>query len=233
MLSINKKILISGCGFSWSGQEKPTWVKLLKILGNSITDVGGPAVSNQFIVNNVVEQLHANEFDYAIVQLTNIGKLDVEIRSAEQQCKLVDNDSLRNFTYNNIWPSSISAEHFSKELYYRWLYSPNLEITSLWKDLILLSAYCKLKNCKLIVIQGYSINWTDEQKESLVDILDTDKVLYNDYKKGVYYSYHDSTNKNTVPCVEYQVSLAEEMSDLLELDIKLKINKIKKQLKIV
>lgn len=232
MSSINKKILISGCGFSWSGQERPTWVKLLKIMSNSITDVGGPAVSNQFIINNVVEQLSKNEFDYVIVQLTNIGKLDVEIRSTEQQCELVDNDSLRNFTYKNIWPSSVSTEHPSKKSYYQWLYSPNLEIMSLWKDLILLSAYCKVKNCKLMVVQGYKIDWTTEQRESLINILDTNKVLYDEYKTGVYYTYHDNTNKNTVPCLEYQIALAEEISIYLELDIKLKINKLKKQLKI-
>lgn len=232
MSSINKKILISGCGFSWSGQEKPTWVKLLKMTGTSITDVGGPAVSNQFIINAVVEQLSKNEFDYVIVQLTNTGKLDVEIRSPEQRLELVNNDSIRNFTYNNIWPSSMSAEHISKELYYQWLYSPNLEIASVWKDLILLSAYCKVRNCKLIVLQGYSIDWSEEQKESLSAIMNTSKVLNDEYKKSMYYIYHDNINNNTVPCLEYQIALAEEISIYLELDIKLKINKLKKQLKI-
>jgi hypothetical protein len=47
----NKKILISGCGFSFSKQERKTWVNVLKSVGVNIVDVGGPAVSNQWILN--------------------------------------------------------------------------------------------------------------------------------------------------------------------------------------
>ena len=230
MLSTNKKTLISGCGFSWSGQERITWVKILKLLSNSIVDVGGPAVSNQFIINNTVEELFKNNYEYVVVQLTSVGKLDVEIKTELQHSELVVKDSIRNFTYNNIWPSSMSADHISKKLYYDWLYSPGLEINSLWKDLILLSNYCKIKNCKLIVFQGYKIKWTDYQIESLSSVMNTDRVLYDDYTGSEYYSYHDYTDKNTVPCKEYQVMLAEEIANLISIKEISKINKIKSQI---
>ena len=108
----NKKFLVSGCGFSWSGQERKTWVNILRAVGVDLVDVGGPAVSNQWIINRAFQQLLANQFDHVIIQLTSLGKLDVEINAERQH--LVNNDSLRNFVVDGIWPSSHSQEHPAK-----------------------------------------------------------------------------------------------------------------------
>ena len=48
------KILISGCGISWSMQERPTWVKVLRLCNVDIDDQAGPAISNQMILNNMI-----------------------------------------------------------------------------------------------------------------------------------------------------------------------------------
>jgi len=41
---------------SYSKQEKPSWVKVLKICGLNIVDVGGPAVSNEWIRKQILRQ---------------------------------------------------------------------------------------------------------------------------------------------------------------------------------
>ena len=53
------KILISGCGLTWSKQERPTWVNVLKLCGVDIDDQAGPAISNQLILNNMIESVIA------------------------------------------------------------------------------------------------------------------------------------------------------------------------------
>ena len=75
---------------------------MLRASGVDITDTGGPAVSNQWIINraflNMLEQHH----DHAIIQLTSIGKLDVEIIHNNRYRDLVCTDSLRNFSVDDI-----------------------------------------------------------------------------------------------------------------------------------
>ena len=73
-------ILTSGCGITFSG-ERPTWTKVLKICGLNITDVSGPAISNQLIINQLLTEVYKNKFDHVICQLTDFGKLDVEINN--------------------------------------------------------------------------------------------------------------------------------------------------------
>ena len=73
-------ILTSGCGITFSG-ERPTWTKVLKICGLNITDVSGPAISNQLIVNQLLTEVYKNKFDHVVCQLTSVGKLDVEINN--------------------------------------------------------------------------------------------------------------------------------------------------------
>lgn len=219
MSSSNKKLLISGCGFSWSGQKRITWPKLLYVTGNKLTDVGGPAVSNQWVVNQVVEELHINpNYDIVILQLTSTGKLDVDINRDEQLSELVEKDSIRNFVYNNVWPSSHSKDHESKKLYYQWLASPRLEIQDLWCKLIMLKDYCSRLGCELFVTQGYNINWSAEQKQSLSTIVDNiDNSLYDQYKNSNFYQTHDYENQNMVPCLHYQLELAIQLANKFQL----------------
>ena len=70
MLLSNKKVLVSGCGFSFGGQERKTWVNVLKSVGVNIVDVGGPAVSNQWILNQAFLKLLEDEsINQVILQL--------------------------------------------------------------------------------------------------------------------------------------------------------------------
>lgn len=209
MSKLNKKFLISGCGISWSGQERKTWVNILRAAGLKITDVGGPAVSNQWILNKAILELWNSHYDTVIIQLTSLGKLDVEVNS-ERIAELVNKDSIRNFTYKGVWPSSASDDHESKKLYYKWLASPNLEIEDITCKLLLLSMLCKKNNINLYVYQGYDIPWSIEQKNLLADILVDSNSLYNDYPNSIHYQYHD--HSNTVPCLSYQFELAKRIS---------------------
>ena len=224
MSKSNKKYLISGCGISFSGQERKTWVNILKVSGVNLVDVGGPAVSNQWILNKTTLELLDNQYDTVIIQLSSIGKLDVET-SNERYNELIVNDSIRNFTYEGIWPSSVSADHLSKQLYYKWLYSPALETEDLVCKLVLLQDWCTQRNIDLYVFQGYAIPWTNKQKELLSNIIyDLDTDLYSDYPNSEHYQFHD--HKNTVPCLSYQFVLAKMIANIccpLALD---KINKM-------
>ena len=72
------KILTSGCGLSWSKQDRPTWVNVLKLCGVEIDDQAGPAISNQLILNNMIECVMKNYYSQAIRLLTGTKKLDIE-----------------------------------------------------------------------------------------------------------------------------------------------------------
>ena len=95
-------ILISGCGISWSGQTKPTWVKVLKLCKLPIIDLGGPAVSNEYILNKLIKHLlqHQN-VSHVICQLTSTGKLDVEVNALRLK-DMVETDPFRNFVHDGV-----------------------------------------------------------------------------------------------------------------------------------
>ena len=224
MSKSNKKYLISGCGLSFSGQERKTWVNILKISGVNLIDVGGPAVSNQWILNKAILELQTNHYDNVILQLTSLGKLDVEVNNDRHQ-ELVVNDSIRNFTYKGIWPSSASDDHLSKQLYYKWLCSPGLETEDLLCKLILLKNLCSQRNINLYVFQGYSIPWSDKQKEWLNNIIyNFNSDLYSPYPDSEHYQFHDHTN--TVPCISYQFVLAKMIAGICCPEVSDKITKI-------
>tara|TARA_B100000085_G_scaffold263602_1_gene269764 strand:+ start:155 stop:814 length:660 start_codon:yes stop_codon:yes gene_type:complete len=197
------KILISGCGISFPG-IKPTWVKVLKICGYDITDVSGPAISNQLITNQIIEKILVNKYDQIVCQLTSFGKLDVQCNLKNKW--LYKNDSLRNFTHNGYWPSSHSQDHFIKKNYHDYLYSPLLEQQDLIFKLMLMQNLCKEKNIKLHIIQGYNLEW----KYHYIDMINFDKNfnIYSMYKESAYWSNHDFTNQNSVPCRSFQIHLA-------------------------
>ena len=205
----SKKLLISGCGFSWSRQHKKTWVNVLRASGVDITDTGGPAVSNQWIINraflNMLEQHH----DHVIIQLTSIGKLDVEIIHNNRYRDLVCTDSLRNFSVDDIWPSSHSTEHPAKSMYNEFLYSPGLETQDLFCKLLLLEDWCRTRGIEITVLQAYDIPWTTQQRLGLAHLIDNMHMpLYEQYKQSKHYQHHDHCNQNMVPCVEYHCDLA-------------------------
>jgi hypothetical protein len=209
MLLSNKKVLVSGCGFSFGGQERKTWVNVLRSVGVNIVDVGGPAVSNQWILNRTfLKLLEDSSINHVVLQLTSIGKLDVEV-DPERQIELVETDSLRNFTVDGIWPSSVSIDHESKKLYNQWLLSPGLETQDAFCKTILLHDWCKSRNIEIIVLQGYHIPWTDQQKILLGSIiLNMSDPLYDQYQRSEFYKCHDHVGQNTVPCKQYQIDLA-------------------------
>jgi len=224
MSKSNKKFLISGCGLSFGRQERKTWVNIFRAAGVNLTDVGGPAVSNQWIMNKAILALYDGQYDTVIIQLSSIGKLDVEM-AHDRYTELVVNDPIRNFTYQNIWPSSASDAHVSKQLYYKWLASPALETEDLLCKLILLKSLCSQRNINLYVFQGYAIPWSDQQKEWLNDIIhDLDSDLYSAYPGSEHYQFHDHTN--TVPCLSYQFVLAKMIANSCCPDALDKINKM-------
>lgn len=228
MSQSNKKILVSGCGISWSQQQHRTWVNVLQSLAVDCTDVAGPAISNQTIVNRVVDcLLDSDQFDAVVVQLTSAGKLDVEI-TPERQSELVDSDPIRNFTHQGVWPSSHSLTHPAKASWHKWLYSPTLELQDLCQKLVLLSHWCLTHQIQLIVIQGYHIPWTAKQHQQLEPIItDIDQNIYNWYQTSSQYQHYDCTNHNTVPGIEFQIELAEYFLTRLGIDHQEKIKKLK------
>jgi hypothetical protein len=217
MLLSNKKILTSGCGFSFSRQARKTWVNVLKTVGANILDVGAPAVSNQWILNKAfLRLLESQDITTVILQLTSIGKLDVEVDTG-RQLELVATDTLRNFTINNVWPSSHSVDHESKRLYQQWLSSPGLETEDLFCKLRLLHSWCQINQIELLVLQAYHIPWTPTHVAHLRNIISNlDDPMYAQYKNSTQYSHHDFTDQNTVPCLEYQIEVAKHVLHLVD-----------------
>jgi hypothetical protein len=206
------KTLISGCGLSWSGQSRKTWVSMLRVAGVDIEDLGGPAVSNNWIIDRVaLSLLERKDVGRVILQLTALGKLDVSINE-ERYDELVRNDSQRNFVYQGVWPSSSSQEHVSKQLWYHWLYSPDLEVRDLEVKLRLLDSYCSNNQVELVVLQGYHIPWRQYGAGSVLDVLDdAEQNLYQQYLHSDRYQYHDHSQGNAVPELGWQFETARQM----------------------
>ena len=213
----NKKVLVSGCGFGFSVQERKTWVNVLKSVGVNIVDTGGPAVSNQWILNQAfLKLLEDDSINQVILQLTSTGKLDVEVNAQRQQ-ELVESDSLRNFTFRGIWPSSYSVDHKSKRLYNQWLVSPGLEAQDVFCKIMLLRDWCQSRNIEFTVLQAYDMPWTESQRSVLSAIIQNiSDPLYDQYKRSEHYQFHDHTNQNTVPCKQYQIDLAADICQKID-----------------
>ena len=205
----NKKVLVSGCGFSFGGQAQKTWVNVLKSVGVNIVDVGGPAVSNQWILNQAfLKLLEDDSINQVILQLTSTGKLDVEV-DLHRQTELVETDSLRNFTFKGVWPSSYSVDHKSKRLYNQWLVSPGLEAQDVFCKIMLLRDWCQSRNIEFTVLQAYDMPWTESQRSVLSAIIQNiSDPLYDQYERSEFYQCHDHANQNSVPCKQYQIDLA-------------------------
>ncbi len=220
------KILISGCGMSWSRQERPTWVKVLRICGMDIDDRAGPAISNQLILNNMIQAVLENDYSQAVCQLTSTGKLDVELMSDGRR-QLMNNDSIRNFTHGKYWPSSLSQEHDSKKMYYEYLHSPTLEQQDIVFKWMLLQKLCTEKKVQLHTILGYSIDWMPDVPAQIINT-DHNWNIWDDYTNGDYWKLHDHSlgDKNTVPNKHYMISLAKRINEnFLHADIKDKLER--------
>ena len=220
------KILISGCGISWSAQERPTWVNVLKICGVNIDDQAGPAISNHSILNSMIDSVLHGNYSQAVCQLTATGKLDVELTEHRKK-ELVEKDKIRNFTHKELWPSSVSTEHSSKKLYYEYLYSPNMEQKDIVHKWMLLYKLCQEKNIKLHTLFGYKINWTQDKLRDSIKA-DHGYAIWDDYISGEYYKFHDhsSGERNTVPNKHFMIYLARKInSNFLKLDIDEKLQR--------
>lgn len=221
------KILISGCGISWSGQHRPTWVNVLKICGADIDDHGGPAISNQTILNRMIEAVLDNDYDQAVCQLTGTGKLDVEINSDARR-EVMRSDSIRNFTHRGVWPSSSSEEHESKRMYYKYLHSPTAEQKDIIFKWSLLDRLCADKGTILHTVMGYKLDWLTG-RHTLIRT-DHDYSIYADYTQGEHYQHHDHSvgEKNTVPNKHFQIHLAKKINnEMLKLPIQDRLEKFR------
>jgi len=235
------KILVSGCGITFSKQKVKTWPNILQLAGCAVTDVGGPAVSNQWIVNKTFLGLQQHsDIKIAVVQLTGLGKLDVEV-DVEKINELVRPDPLRNFVidYDNqiksndqleisgVWPSSGSQHHESKKQWYKWLSSPGLEREDLYCKLMLLDMFCKQCDIKFCVYQGYDIAWNQQQYADLKSIIkNIDTSLYTLYQKSKYYQDLGLQN-SSVPSLHFQLEIATAVGKELPIGVQNKIAKFK------
>jgi hypothetical protein len=225
---MSNKLLISGCGITFFGERK-TWSHIARAIGVKIIDVSGPAISNQTIINEIVEGIIKHTPTHVICQLTSIGKLDIGIENDLQIQELVIPDTIRNFTWNGIWPSSVSDEHISKQHYYKWLYSERYEIRTLANQLMMLENFCISRGILLKVVQGYNINWNLAPAFNLTS-LNKSFIIYENYKSGEYYKYHSFSNKNTVPNILYQCVLTGIMLDMIGFEYnKIKLSNIFKK----
>ena len=217
---LKKNILVNGCGITFGSESIQSWPKILSLLGTPVINISAPAISNQWIVDRTAEHLLKNhDVSQVIIQLTGINKLDVEIKDSKREQELVEADSLRNFTWQGVWPSSSSQEHLSKKLYNEYLYSPELLSKELAVKLAMLDFWCKQHDIKLHVYQGYVIPWTDSDLELVNPIIkNINSPWYQAYKESAAYKLHDHNDSNSVPCIEYAFVLAEHMAQVLSLN---------------
>jgi len=215
-------ILVSGCGISYAQGERPTWIKILKICGAKIKDLTGPGITNVLILNLLIDELYKKDYSYVICQLTQQGKLDVELNKKNK--KLMQSDSLRNYSFRNYWPSSFSKEHPAKQMYYDYLYSPTIEEKDLIIKILHLQKLCEDKKIKLLILQGTKIKWQDTLHKKLH--IDKNYSIIDDYKLSIHYDKHDHTSPVITPNIGYQLELAKKINDtFLHQNIDEKINK--------
>ena len=205
-------ILLSGCGITFRGENKPTWTNVLKMAGLNLKDLSGPAISNTLILNSLIMEMYKGTYDNVICQLSNHGKLDIELN--ENNTVLMQKDPIRNFSFQGYWPSSMSNDSDAKKIFYKYLYSPTLEQQDTILKLLHLQQLCRNTHTKFFVVQGYKINWCPKLLD-LVAKLNYNKqfVIYDDYVNHETYAHHDHSNNNTVPCVQYQTVLAKYIND--------------------
>jgi len=241
MLLLDTKILVNGCGITYSQQKIKTWANILQLAGCTIVDVSGPAVSNQWILNKTLLGLQQHsDIKTAVVQLTSLGKLDVYV-DQKRINQLVIKDPLRNFIIDEhfevktrdqidttgIWPSSGSNHHESKKQWYEWLCSPFLEKEDIYCKLILLDNYCQQRNIKLHVYQGYQIEWNSQQIIGLQSIIkNIDSSFWSKYSQSLHYLKHDD-NRTSVPGMGYQIEIAQIIAKELPQSIQDKLIKFK------
>ena len=219
--SVNPKVLISGCGVSYGKNEIPTWVKVLKICGVNIKDLTGPGITNSLILNLLIDELHKNNYSHVICQLTNQKKLDVELNDKNKA--LMQQDSLRNYSFKNYWPSSTSIDHKSKQMYYDYLYSPTIEEKDLIIKLLYLQELCDKKSIKLFIFQGLKIKWKDPLHKKIK--IYKDFIMLEDYKNSVHYTHN---TKTVTPNKFYQIDFAKKINDVfLKQDIEHKLKRFK------
>lgn len=230
--------MISGCGITYEAAPHKTWPRVLKCLGYNIIDTSGPAVSNQWIFNKSLSRLvDEPDIHTVILQLTDIGKLDVEMDQSRLRDLVVD-DSRRNFviTPQNavirvdqhtiqdiadgaVWPSSFSQDHAAKQSWRRYLYSGGLELEDIFCKLIMLKAYCDQRDIDLLVFQGYDLPWHQEHSARLTTIVKNINTSFSsEYHRSIFYQAHDHSAQNFVPCFAYQVQIAQEIAQYLEMD---------------
>lgn len=222
-------VLVSGCGISFGKGQLPTWVKVLKICKVLIDDQTGPGITNDLICNLLIDNILSNkkQYTHVICQLTNFKKLDVELN--KDNIEVMKNDSLRNHSWFDYWPSSVSEDHISKQLYYKFLYSPKLEQKNLAIKLILLEKICKEKNLPLLVILGTPLKLDDPLFDKLT-CLDLNFNIIDDYKQNEYYRFHNKDQISITPNKFYQIHLASKINkDFLKFNIDNKINKFKNE----
>lgn len=216
----NKKILVNGCGLTFGNQRIKSWPKILSAVGVDIVNLSAPAVSNQWIIDRTAEYLFEhNNIDIVILQLTNINKLDVQLDD-QRFNNLVKTDSLRNFIWKDIWPSSVSQEHVSKQLYYEHLYSPELLTKELAVKCKLLESWCQQHNVKLYIYQGYAIPWSQTDLKIVKDLIQNLQLTWSDeYLQSQFYKLHNFELQNSVPCIEYFFYRAQDLAKNLNLPV--------------
>lgn len=225
MSQSDKKLLVSGCGITFSGQQAKTWVNILSLAGADIIDVSGPAVSNQWILNRAFLHMAGDStIGQTVIQLTALNKLDVEINS-ERIATLVDPDPIRNFTVDDVWPSSASTEHESKRLWQQWLSSPGLERQDIMCKLLMLKHWCDTHGIDLVVVQGYDLFWNDDQRAQLSAVItDIDRNIMDDYRATEWY---DRSQTIDVPVLGFQFELAAKLCQVTRPDLVDKIQKFR------
>ena len=184
-------------------------------------------MSNQWILDHAfITLLNDSSITDAVIQLTSLGKLDVEV-DVMRELTLVKPDTIRNFTHQGVWPSSASQEHLSKKLWYEYLYSPGLEQQELFCKIILIDNWCTTHNIKLTIIQGYHIPWSEAQLIYLKDkIYNLNSNIWSDYEQSKYYVVEQG---NTVPELRFQFELALKLASIVSPDSIDKICHIQKQ----
>jgi hypothetical protein len=225
---------------TFSNQELKTWPNILQLAGCTIIDVGGPAVSNQWVINKTFLGLQQqSDIKTVVVQLTGLGKLDVDANQ-ERIDVLVKPDPLRNFiidknfqvkSLNQIdnagtWPSSGSDHHESKKHWYKWLFSPDLEKEDLYCKLVLLDSYCQKHHIKLHVYQGYDIQWTDQQIFNLKNIIkNINSSFHSEYVKSIHFKKQN--DQDSILCIGYQIEIAQIIGKELSPIVQDKLKKFK------
>ena len=136
-LSLTKSsLLFSGCSITWGDElHNRLSERFSNLVSPRSVNLGECGVSNDFIVRNTIDWLGKMSVDIVVMQFT-----------VHQRLELFDEEG----NIERLTPQKIRTK--KEEVYYKDVYTDQIGVENLWKNLFLWDSYCKNNGQKYIAL---------------------------------------------------------------------------------